>query len=136
MSKKKTSKNVDEDQIIEQNAFVEDTEVESTERGRPSRRKVYERVKESEIPDYVREHFKKDNYDLRLVRWQIAGEPDYRYLTRREQEGYEFVKTDEVPKEYLRTMRIRDTQVTKGLVTAGGIVTGKPAICQRTRRKS
>lgn len=87
---------------------------------RPQRKKVYERVREAQIPKYLQEQFAKDGYEIRLIRWAIRGEPDYRYLNRREQEGYEFVSKDELPEEYLRTMRIRDTSVSKGLVTNGG----------------
>lgn len=93
---------------------------EYTTRERPQRRKVYERPAESDIPRDVIEYFAKDNYDVRMVRWAIKGEPDYRYLNRREQEGYEFVRKEELPESYIRTMRIRDTQVAKGLVTNGG----------------
>lgn len=87
---------------------------------RPQRRKVYQRVREAQIPKYVEKHFAKDGYEIRLVRWAVRGEPDYRYLNRREQEGYEFVSQDELPEEYLKTMRIRDTSVSKGLITNGG----------------
>lgn len=99
------------------------TEVEeeiSTGRKRTPRRKTYERHKESEIPQYVIEHFKKDDYDLRFVRWSILGEPDYRYLSRMEQEGFEFVTKDELPDEYVRTLRVRDSDMTKGMLTNGG----------------
>lgn len=97
-------------------------EVVAQQRGsRSERRKVYERVKDSQIPDYLVEEFKTKGYDLRFVRWAILGKEDFRYLGRREREGYEFVTQDELPEEYIRTVRMRDTSMAKGLVTMGDL---------------
>lgn len=87
---------------------------------RKARRKVYERVREAQIPDDVVEYFKKDNYDLKFIRWCINGTEDYRYLSRRVNEGYEFVTKDELPPGYLQFLRVRDTGSVNGLVTNGG----------------
>lgn len=92
------------------------------ERGRKPRKKVYERVKESAIPQELRDHFKLDNYDLRLCRWAINGEEDYRYLSRREKEGYEFVTMLELPEWYKMSVRAIDTKSRKGLITMGDLV--------------
>lgn len=89
-------------------------------RERPQRRKVYERVRESDIPQYVRDHMMKEGYALRFVRWSIHGEPDYRYLNRREKEGYEFVKKEDLPEEYLRSMKSVNVSTHQGLITNGG----------------
>ncbi len=102
------------------NAGEQTFESEDYTKTRPARRKVYERPSATSIPKSVEEAFAKDGYALRLVRWSLKGEPDYRYLNRREQEGYEFVKLSELPKDYAGQVRIRDTQTTKGLVTNGG----------------
>lgn len=98
----------------------EDEQQQEYTRTRPTRRKVYERPNESAIPSEVIEHFAKDGYELRMIRWSVRGDTDYRSLNRREQEGYEFVKASELPENYVRSLRIKDTQVTKGLVTTGG----------------
>lgn len=95
-------------------------EIETSSRGRTGRRKVYERVRETDIPQYVKDFFAKDDYELRFIRWSIHGQPDYRYLNVREQEGYEFVKAKELPDEYRRVMREVDTNIGNGLVTNGG----------------
>lgn len=95
------------------------TAVETRER--PKRRKVYERVREAAIPQQIIDLFKKDNYDLKLVRWAINGEEDYRQLSRREQEGYEFVTQQELPQSYLNTLRLTSTQNRQGLVTTGDL---------------
>ena len=92
---------------------------EEFSRERPKRRKVYQRVEASGIPKEVIAKFAEDGYELRFVRWAVKGEVDYRSLNRREQEGYEFVKADELPKSYLHTMRVRDTGSVNGLVTNG-----------------
>lgn len=105
----------DEDEVEVQ------AEKSTRNRERPRRRKVYERVSETEIPDDVKESFLKDDYELRWVRWAIGGDEDYRYLARREKEGYEFVTQDELPKSFLAGLRLQDTRVRKGLVTSGDL---------------
>jgi hypothetical protein len=89
------------------------------QRTRQERRKTYVKPQESAIPLEVIKHFAKDDYELRWVRWCVQDVPDYRNLNRREQEGYEFVTVEELPANYVRTLRIRDTQTAKGLVTNG-----------------
>lgn len=88
---------------------------------RPKRRKVYERIREANIPAEIHELFAKNDYDLRLVRWAINGEEDYRHLARREREGYEFVKTTELPEWYLSSLQIVGTKSRQGLVTTGDL---------------
>lgn len=124
---KKTNKtkNVDspENKTIDENAYQsaqEEVQEVSTRGQKPQRKKVYERPSTSGIPQHVIDSFKEDGYALRLVRWAIRGEPDYRYLNRREQEGYEFVSAKELPADYLRMLRVRDTGTVHGLVTNGG----------------
>jgi len=127
--KKTTSTNEDKgNDVIDQHTFNPESESKEetkgasrTERGqRQPRRKVYQRFKESEIPQDVKDIFAKDGYDLRFIRWSIAGEMDNRKLALRQREGYEFVKANELPEDYKATLRIRDTQMTNGLVTNGG----------------
>ena len=96
--------------------------VEQTEsKARKPRKKVYERVQETELPAALVALFKKDNYELRLKRWSVFGDEDYRYLTQCEQEGYEFVQADELPESFLTAVRIMDTRGRKGLVIMGDL---------------
>lgn len=88
---------------------------------RPRRRKVYERVSETHIPQEIVDMFESDDYALRWVRWSINGEEDYRYLARRENEGYEFVQIDELPSSFLAGLKLMDTRNRKGLVTSGDV---------------
>lgn len=88
---------------------------------RAPRKKVYVRVREGEIPAGLIEHFKKDTYDLKLIRFMMQGEEDYRYLYSRELEGYEFVTVSEVPKEYMNGLNPVDTKSHQGLVTMGDL---------------
>lgn len=95
---------------------------ESSPRGRPSkRRKVYERNRESQIPDEIVQKFKRDGYDVRMVRWSLQGNEDLRYLAHRENEGYEFVEAKELPEWYLKQLRIMDTRSRQGLVISGDV---------------
>ncbi len=106
-------------------------------RVRPQRKKVYERIRESQIPEELVEHFKRDNYDLKLVRWSLNGEEDYRYLNRREREGYEFVSPEEIPQEFMRSMRVLDTKTQLGLVTVGDLCLMKvDSDLRNSRRKA
>lgn len=87
----------------------------TTSRTRPSRRKVYARLKESDIPDDLRAHFHKKGYGLRFIRWAIHGEIDRRYLHRRqEQDGYEFVTKDELPNGQSSSLQVVDGMLTNG----------------------
>ena len=97
------------------------TQDTASTKGRVPRKKVYERVIESELPADLVKHFKKDNYDLKLIRWSLLGEEDYRYLTRREKEGYEFVKADELPQSFLSSVRTIDTKGRQGMVIMGDL---------------
>lgn len=89
--------------------------------GRSARRKTYERVRESAIPQEVVDHFAKDDYELRWVRWLLQGQEDLRNLSKREREGYEFVLVDELPHEFLKQLRVESTKAREGLVTSGDL---------------
>ena len=88
---------------------------------RKPRKKVYTRIREGVIPDYVNEYFEKQGYGLKPIRWSLEGHEDYRYLAHRENEGYEFVTADDLPPEYLSSIRIQDVRSRKGLVTMGDL---------------
>jgi hypothetical protein len=102
--------------------IAKDTEIQTpANKSRSPRKKVYERVRESGIPAPLQAHFKKDNYDLKLVRWSIGGSEDYRYLNRREREGYEFVQVSEIPAHLMGGLNVMDTKSHAGLVTTGDL---------------
>lgn len=90
-------------------------------RERPRRKKVYQPVEESKIPQEIINLFAKDNYTLKPIRWSIQGIEDYRHLSKREKEGYEFVTVDELPQWYLSSIRLLDTKARRGLVTMGDL---------------
>lgn len=117
MTKKTTSNNEN------QNEEIQNFDSEDYTRERPKRRKTYEKLKDSDIPKELKDYFFKKGYALRFIRWSTQGEPDYRYLHRRQNEdGYEFVTKDELPAGMLKSMRVLDTQVTKGMITNGSDV--------------
>lgn len=99
---------------------VSDVE-ETTERVRPQRRKTYTPVRETQLDQGLVDHFAKDGYAVKLIRWAIQGDEDDRYLARRQQEGYEFVSKDEVPAHFLKSMRIKDTRSAHGMLTMGDL---------------
>lgn len=103
---------------------------------KPKRKKVYERQLETDIPQYVRDLFFKDDYALTFIRWSLEGEEDYRYLSARENEGFEFVKASELPEEYLRSLRVMDARARKGMVISGDCVLMKVDVdLQRSRQE-
>jgi len=85
------------------------------------RKKTYVPIVETEIPQHVIQAFKQDDYDLRWIRFRIDGEEDLRNLSRREREGYEFVTADELPKDFLDSIRIYDGKNRQGLITSGDV---------------
>lgn len=101
-------------------AKIENETVQET-KGRLPRKKVYERINQSTLPEELIAHFKKDNYDLKTVRWAQQGDEDYRYLNRREREGYEFVSANEVPQAMLKGLRTIDTKSHAGLLIMGDL---------------
>jgi hypothetical protein len=90
-------------------------------KGRSARKKVYEQAIESELPADLIALFKRDNYDLKLIRWSLLGDEDYKYLTQREKEGYEFVKADELPDNFKNGVRLIDTKGHAGMVILGDL---------------
>lgn len=107
-----------------------DKEVENTEervsrkteqKVRPARKKVYEQIVATEIPQNIVEAFAKDEYELRWVRFTLSGEEDLKNLSRREREGYEFVTTDELPEDFLYSIKIYDGKNRQGLITSGDL---------------
>jgi hypothetical protein len=121
--------------IVETSTATKNPEVETEQETRTPRKKVYERVSQSSIPEYVQEEFRKDNYELKLVRWAVEGEEDYRYLARRETEGYEFVTVDELPIQYRSALKLRDAHGKSGLVTTGDLCLMKIDIDLRNSRR-
>lgn len=94
---------------------------ETTTRVRPQRRKAYQPIRETQLDSALIELFARKGYDLKLVRWSIQGEEDYRYLNRRAQEGYEFVTKDEIPDHLLSGLRLEDTRTVNGMLTIGDL---------------
>lgn len=101
--------------------IVEATEEVSQGRTRPQRRKTYQPVRDTQVDVGLVEHFAKQGYDLKLIRWAVHGEEDYRYLARRVKEGYEFVHKSEIPAEYKASLMDVDARTFNGMVTMGDV---------------
>jgi hypothetical protein len=97
-------------------------------RGRAKRKVKYEEVRETEVPREVQEKFLKEGWSLRFIRYYINGEPDYRYLNRREREGFEFVQLDELPEWYRDAFTVEDDRKRTGLLLSGDVVLAKAPV--------
>lgn len=106
------------------------------QRGRnQKRKKTYERVRELHIPQELKQYFLADDYELRLERWALNGEEDYRNLYSREREGYEFVTIDEIPEEFRPMFVTVDTRQRKGLITINDLCLMKVDVDLRQARR-
>jgi hypothetical protein len=86
---------------------------------RPERKKTYERPRNTQIPMELQEHFRKTGFEVRPIRYIVAGVEELTYLANREAEGYEFVTVSELPEWYLKRIRQVDTKTRNGLITIG-----------------
>lgn len=91
----------------------------ATRGSRPERKKTYERPRNTQIPEELQEHFRKTGYEVRPIRYIVAGVEELSYLANRESEGYEFVEVSELPEWYLKRVRQVDTKTRNGLITVG-----------------
>lgn len=101
---------------------------------RPARKKVYEQVVATQIPQEIVDMFAKDEYELRWVRFNLGGEEDLKNLSKREREGYEFVTTDELPEYFLHSIKVFDGKGRQGLITSGDVCLMKVDVDLRKSR--
>lgn len=112
-------------------------ETQTTKRPRAERKKTYERVRESAIPNALIEFFKKDDWELKLIRYSLQGEEDYRYLNMREREGYELVSMSEIPENLRGGLEMINTKNRQGLIVIGDLVLMKvDSDLRNSRRKA
>lgn len=91
----------------------------ATRGSRPERKKTYERPRTTQIPEELQDYFRKTGYEVRPVRYILAGVEELTYLSNREAEGYEFITVSELPDWFLKRIRQVDTKTRNGLVTVG-----------------
>lgn len=106
-----------------------------TRGSRPERKKTYERPRNTQLPEELQEHFRKSGYEVRPIRYIVAGVEELSYLANRESEGYEFVEVSELPDWYLKRIRQVDTKTRTGLVTTGDLCLMKIDIDLRNSRR-
>lgn len=130
MTKKETQNTTttatDEKALFEQGA---------TRGSRPERKKTYERVRRTQIPEELQDHFRKTGYEVRPIRYMVTGVEELSYLATRENEGYEFVTVQELPEWFLKSIRQVDTKTRQGLVTIGDTCLMKIDIDLRNSRR-
>ena len=76
------------------------------------------------IPEAVTNRFLDEGMTLGWLRITLKGQEDYKYIGRKLQEGWEFVKSEDVP-ELGSTSVVRDTGRYSGAVCRGDIALGK-----------
>jgi hypothetical protein len=97
-------------------------------RGRVKRKVKYEEQKATDIPKEVQDLFLKDGWALRFLRYYLNGEPDYKYLSQREREGFDFVQLDELPEWYQSAFTVEDDRKRKGLLVSGDVVLARAPV--------
>lgn len=107
----------------------------ATRGSRPERKKTYERPRLTQVPEELQEHFRKTGYEVRPIRYIVAGVEEITYLANRESEGYEFVTVSELPDWYLKRVRQVDTKTRNGLIVLGDCCLMKIDVDLRNSRR-
>lgn len=100
--------------------------------------KKYERIRETEIPQEVIKLFNDHGWNLRFIRFEDAGTGriDNKYLAKRmKQDGYEFVKVEELPDWYLSFFEEREIRGRNDALVSGDVVLMKNPLQTRDERR-
>tara|TARA_R110000764_G_scaffold179541_1_gene265611 strand:+ start:48 stop:524 length:477 start_codon:yes stop_codon:yes gene_type:complete len=98
-----------------------------------SKEYTYEEPNLLDIPDSVADRFKSQDLALRWIRISLKGEDDYKNVGRKTQQGYEFVRPEEVP-EMLHTSLVIDKGRYENCVVRGDVALAKIAKGQAEAR--
>ena len=85
---------------------------------------VFEEPDPTYIPREVEERFKQQDISLGWLRILLNGQDDYQEIGKKQQQGWEFVKPEEVP-EMGATSVVREEGRYAGVVSRGDIALGK-----------
>lgn len=72
------------------------TETRTRAPARAGSKKTYQPPQRMEIPKEIRERFAEQDFALRWIRVKVKNADDYKQISKRQREGYVFVKPDEV----------------------------------------
>ena len=95
---------------------------ETTERAQTEY--VFEEPTLTNIPDAVKEKFNNSGMTLGWLRIEVKGNEDYQNIGKKQQQGWEFVKPEEVP-EMGATSVVRKEGRYTGVVCRGDLALGK-----------
>ena len=85
---------------------------------------VFEEPTLTNIPDAVKEKFNNSGMTLGWLRIEVKGKEDYQNIGKKQQQGWEFVKPEEVP-EMGATSVVRKEGRYTGVVCRGDLALGK-----------
>ena len=85
---------------------------------------VFEEPNATHIPRGVEERFSQQDMSLGWLRILLNGQDDYQEIGKKQQQGWEFVKPEEVP-EMGATSVVREEGRYAGVVSRGDIALGK-----------
>jgi|TARA_R110000787_G_scaffold12659_1_gene40653 hypothetical protein len=99
-------------------------------RASQQRSDVFEEPNFLEIPESVQQRFESKGLTLRWVRVLLKGQDDYKNVGKRRAEGWEFVKSEDVPE-----MEHSSTVMETGRYV-GAICRGDVALCHMSKARS
>jgi len=96
---------------------------------------VFEEPDATYIPSEVEKRFKQQDMSLGWLRILLNGQDDYQEIGKKQQQGWEFVKPEEVP-EMGATSVVREEGRYAGVVSRGDIALGKiPTVKLEAKRR-
>lgn len=100
---------------------------------RTGSKKTYQPPQRLEIPNDIRERFLAEEYALRWIRVKVKNEDDAKQISKRQREGYSFVKAEEV--EDLISFLGLTINPTNGMVINGDLALAKVHVADQQARQ-
>jgi len=105
-------------------------------RAKAARKVEYQPASELKIDPEVEYKFKQEGFKLRWLRYQDANSEDHRNLARRSREGYELVKPEELPEDFVANLdEYESSKRRQSFVTIGDLALAKVPIELAESRK-
>ena len=99
-------------------------------RASQQRSDVFEETNYLNIPESVKQRFDSKGLALRWVRFLLKGQDDYKNVGKRQADGWEFVKSEDVPE-----MEQGSTVMETGRYV-GAVCRGDVALCQMSKARA
>lgn len=118
-------------------AEEESRERDGVELERAPRDVKYEKIRETEVPDQIRQMFQDAGWNIRFVRFQLDNQFQNSYISKRMKEDkYDFVKPKELPEWYLSFFEEREMKGREDALTQGDVVLMKNPMDVKQQRQS